>query len=80
MPSPKQSLNQETPLDNTPLVTESRESSSNIQNPNQDSNTLNSNSNIPLVNLRPQRVRHKPKYLDDYVTNKLCSKPKGGVM
>ena len=80
LPSPKQSLNQETPLDNTPLVTESRESSSNIQNPNQDSSTLNSNSNIPLANLRPQRVRRKPKYLDDYVTNKLCSKPKGVVM
>ena len=80
LPSPEQSLNQETPLDNTPLVTKSRESSSNIQNPNQDSSTLNSNSNIPLVNLRPQRVRRKPKYLDDYVTNKLCSKPKGGEM
>ena len=65
LPSPEQSLNQETPLDNTPLVTESRESSSNIQNPNQDSSTLNSNSNIPLVNLRPQRVRRKPKYLDE---------------
>ena len=69
LPSPEQSPNQETPLENTTPVTESNESSSNIQNPDPDSSIINSNSNLPLVNLRPQRVRRKPKYLEDYVTS-----------
>ena len=45
--NPEQNSDQETQLENTPLVTESKdtESSSNIRNPNQNFSTLNSNSN-----------------------------------
>ena len=51
-----------------------------MHRPDQKGNERDTPSDQSVTTTRPQRIRLRPKYLDDYVTNKLCTRTKEKVM
>ena len=76
----EQSLSRDARLENTPPSPISLNNKLVTRSPDQKDNERNTLSDQSVTTTRPERIRQRPKYLDDSVTNKLCTRSKGKVM
>ena len=80
LPVSEQSLSRDAPIENTPPSPIPLSNKSVTRSPDQEDNERDTPSDQSETTTRPQRIRCRPKYLDDYVTTKLCTRTKGNVM